>query len=255
MSDLPPPSATPPPAPPPPPAPGVPPPGPPPEKRGLSTGAKIAIGCGVVALLALILMFACFGFAAKKARDFGASMEDQEEAGRTAEQLEREHAFTPPADGTLDEELVDRFFAVTDDTWDEIDEWAADIQERSQRLEESGDQAGFGDAMAGMQGMGRARVALVEALEENEMAPSAYVWTGFKLMQAHEAQQGGATAGVPERNLELAREHADRIRELEEDDDETPDRGVVLGLAYVFFPRMDVLMPQGFDTTGFSTTP
>ena len=253
----PPPEGTPPPGgpPPPPPPPGAtpPPPGVPPPKPGLSTGVKIAIGCGALALLVLILMFACFGFAAKKVGDFSASMEDQEEAGRTAQELEREHSFTPPADGTLDDDNVDRFFAVTNDTWAEIDDWAEDIQERSDRMRESGDDAGFGDAMAGMQGMGRARVALVNALEDHDMAPSAYVWTGFTLMQAHAAAKGGgATGGVPERNVEIARDHADELAEMEDADGDEPNKGTVLGLAYVFFPRMDVMVPPGFDTTGMT---
>lgn len=215
---------------------------------------KIAIGCGVALLLLLVLMFACFGmaarFAGKKAEDFSAAMEDQEKAGETAAELEREYAFTPPADGTLDEKLVDRFFAVTDDAWDEMEDWVGEMAERGERIDERDSRAGFGDAVAGMRGMGRSRVALVQALEEHDMAPSAYVWTGFTLMRAHEAAQsaGGQAAGLPEKNLEIARQHADQIAELEKDEGKE-SKGTVLGMALLFFPRADVFVPGGIDTS------
>jgi molybdopterin converting factor small subunit len=257
MTDVPPPpsAAQPPPLPgtsPPPPPPGapIPPPGTPPPKNGVSTGKKIAIGCGVVLLLVLILLFACFSFLGKKVGDLEETLEDQEKAGETVQELEREYPFTPPPDGTLDEDQVDAFFAVTDDVWDEIESWVRDMEERGTRVEESESEAGFGDAMAGMRGMGSARVAFVEALDEHDMAPSAYVWTGFTLLQAHDAlASGAASPGVPEKNLELARKHARRLAELEEEEGDEADKGSVLALAFVFFPRMDVLLPAGFDTT------
>ena len=200
MSDVPPPPPT---YTPPPSEPGGPPPGgpgypsdagAPPPKKGLSTGAKIGIGCGALLLLALILMFTCFRIVGKKASDLADSAEDQAEASEKAEELEREYAFQPPADRTLDEGMVDKFFAVTEDTWDEIGDWVQDMEKRGERIEKSGDEAGFGDAMAAMQGMGRARTALIKALDDNDMAPSAYVWTGMTLMQAHEAAAAGEGA-------------------------------------------------------------
>ena len=255
MTDVPPPS-TPPPGPPPPP--GAPPPPPyaepPPPRQGLSTGVKIAIGCGAVLLLALILVFACFGIVAKKAgdraEDFGAAMEDQEEASRKAEELEREHPFAPPADGELDEELVGKFFAVTDDAWDDIRDWAEEMEERGQAVEERGGDAGFGDVMAGVGGMGRARLAIVEALDAEDMAPGAYVWTGSRLLQAYDARESGPVAGIPEKNIELARKNAGRIAELQEDEEGGANKGAVLGLALMLFPRADAFVPPGVEVPG-----
>jgi hypothetical protein len=259
MSDVPPPSTPPPPGGPPgavPPPVSTEPPGTiPPPRKGLSTGMKVAIGCGVALLLLLIVLFAFFGLAARfvgnKVDDFETAMQDQERAGERAEELEREHAFTPPPDGTLEEGVVDKFFAVTDDTWEEIEDWARDMGERSRRMEAEGSEAGFGDAMAGLRGMAGGRAALVEALDEHDMAPSAYVWTGFQLMHAHEAvKSGGTGAGMPERNLEIARAHADRLAELEDEGDGgEAGKGVVLAMAYMYFPRADVFVPPGVDTT------
>ncbi|HEY7531122.1 MAG TPA: hypothetical protein VIC56_10640 [Gemmatimonadota bacterium] len=245
MTQVPPPPGSPPPPPPaPPPAQGpgdtgvtVSGPGAPPPKKGLSTGVKVAIGCGIVLLLVLILMGTCLGFLTKKVSDVGESVvesaEQHEEANRTIAELEREHPFTPPADGVLDEELVDKFWAATDDAWGRIEDWAKDLHERGERIDQSGGDAGFGDAMAAMRGLSDARLALVEALDDQDLSPAAYLWTGRALIQAGEAEAAGGT-GVPERNLEIAREHRDRIAELRRGDDaDEPTRGAVYALATV----------------------
>jgi hypothetical protein len=258
MTDIPPPPMGPPPGTPPPPVPpsyppsGVPPAGAPPPGRGMSTGVKIAIGCGAALLLVLILMFACFGLAGRfvshKARDFSSAMEDQQKAQEKVEELEREHPFTPPADGTLDEGQVEKFFAVTDDAWDKMKDWIHDMQERGERIEARKGEAGFRDAVAGMQGLGRARVAIAEALDDHDMAPGAYVWTGFRLIQAHDAQASGSPSGVPEKNLEIARKYSDRVAELKEENGKKEGKAAVLGLAFTLFPRADLMMPAGMDT-------
>jgi hypothetical protein len=198
---------------------------------------KVAIGCGIVLLLALILMGTCLGFLTKKVSDVGESVvesaEQHEEANRTIAELEREHPFTPPADGVLDEENVDRFFAATDDAWERIEEWAEDLHERGERIDQAGGEAGFRDAMAAMRGLSDARLALVEALDEHDLSPAAYLWTGRALIQAGEAEAGGG-GGVPERNLEIARQHRDRIAELRQaGGDAEPGRGSVFALASV----------------------
>jgi hypothetical protein len=87
--------------------------------------------------------------------------------------------------------------------------------------------------MAAMRGLSDARLALVEALDEHDLSPAAYLWTGRALIQAGEAEAGGG-GGVPERNLEIARQHRDRIAELREaGGDAEPGRGSVFALASV----------------------
>jgi hypothetical protein len=262
MSDVPPPPpSTPPPTPVPPagvpagggPPPSAMPPGAVPPRKGMSTGAKVAIGCGVALLVILVLMFACFGLAArfvgKKAGDINTAMEEQSRAQETAAELEREYAFTPPGDGVVNDELADKFFAVTDDAWEDIEPWAEDMEKRGRRLDQAGEEAGIRDAWAGVQSIGRARVALVDALEAHDMAPSAYVWTGFRLIEAHEAEQsGGQASGVPERNLELAREHSSELAELARSDSQEANKSVVLGIAFMLAPNVGAMMPAGLDT-------
>ena len=251
MTDVPPPPSAPPPGPlqpsqPPPPPPSTlapseqqpvsPTPAPPPPGKGLSTGVKIAIGCGVLAVFAMIVIATCFTYAGKKVMDLGETMkagaEDQAKAQEKVAALEREQPFTPPADGTLDEHQVEKFFAVTDDAWGDMHDWVAEMEKRGRGVDASGGQAGIGDAVAGLRGFAQARVALADAFVEHDMTPSAYVWTGFRLLQARDAQNAGAAAGVPQKNLDLAATYSDKIAELTQSDGDRMGKAAVLSLAF-----------------------
>jgi hypothetical protein len=186
-------------------------------------------------------------FVGKKLKDVGESVEDQQKAQETVAELEREHPFTPPADGTLDEDQVQKFFAVTDDAWGKMKDWIEDMEKRGQRIDQSKGQAGFGDAVAGFKGLAQARTALAEAFEDHDMPPSAYVWTGWHLIQAHDAQGAGSASGVPQANLDLAQKYSDRIAELKDEDGKT-GKAAVLGLAFTLYPRPDLMLPSGMDT-------
>ncbi|HEY7460732.1 MAG TPA: hypothetical protein VIC59_02500 [Gemmatimonadota bacterium] len=250
-----PPPSTPPPSTPPPPPPAAPPPGavpgaPPPPKQGLSNAVKLAIGCGIIALLALIVMFTCGIFLKKKLGDVGesvkAGVEDQEAAEKKVAALEQQHPFTPPADGTLDEGQVETFFAVTDEAWGKMKSWIEDMQARGERIDEKSGAAGLGDAVAGVKGYANARVALADAFADHDMSPSAYMWTGLRLMEAHSAL-ASQSPGVPQKNLDIARKYADQIAALKEEGQKT-GKGAVLSVAFTLYPRADVMMPPGLDT-------
>ncbi|MDX1624598.1 MAG: hypothetical protein R3199_11545 [Gemmatimonadota bacterium] len=223
--------------------PETPPAGAAPQKQGLSTGAKVAIGCGILAVLAIIgivLVTVVGGFFLKdKAEEFAGGIEAQQEATETLEELEREHDFTAPEDGIVGEDRAERFFAVTDAAWDdmsEMEEWVEEMSERGERIDRGGGQAGIGDMMAGMRGVGalhRARLAVAEALEEHDMAPSEYVWTGLSLVRAYESLDRPAEeTPVPRENLDLAADHRAEIAEIAEGAEEgAVNKGAVLWMA------------------------
>ena len=90
--------------------PTTPPPGPPPSgaappKGGMSSGTKIAIGCGIVALLAIVALIVAGVagglFLKRKADQFTGGVEAQTEASDNLRELEQDHPFTPPADGMI----------------------------------------------------------------------------------------------------------------------------------------------------------
>ncbi len=232
---------------------------PPPPSKGLSTGVKIAIGCAILALLVMIITVTCFTYGVKKLKDVGESMEtsvgEQQEVQEKVAELEREHPLTPPADGTLEEDQVEKFLAVTDDAWGKMQDWVAEMEKRGQKIDASGGQARFGDAVAGFRGFAQARVALAQAFADHDMPPSAYVWTGFRLLQAHDAQAAGAASGVPQKNLDLVAKYSDRIAELQEKNGGRIGKAAVLSLAFTLYPRADLMIPPGMPGMDSLKTP
>ncbi len=224
-----------------------------PPRKGLSTGAKIGIGCGIVALLAIVALIVAGVagglFLKGKADEFQGGVEAQTEASETIQELEAEHPFTPPADGRIDAEQAGRFFEVTDDAWVDMEEVAGDLAERGRDIEERRGEAGMGDAMAGLQGLGRARAALADALEENEMPVSEYLWTGLALMRAYEdLGRPASESGIPQENLDLASQHRARLAEIDETGDGEVGKGMVLGIAVTLGMTDGNIGAFGIDT-------
>jgi hypothetical protein len=221
----------------------------------MSTGAKVAIGCGILAVVAIVVVIVAVVaggmFVSKKAKDFSGGFEAQQEASEKIRELETEHPFTPPDDGVVGDDRAERFFAVTDDAWEGMQEWVEDMRERGEDIDDRGGNAGLGDAMAGLQGLGRSRIALAEALADHDMAVSEYLWTGLALAHAYSMldQSAGGTSGVPPANLELAGENRERLAELSDGSDES--KAVVLAIAWTLattegvtssIPGIDTLM-------------
>jgi hypothetical protein len=228
-----------------------------PPKKGMSTGAKVAIGCGIVALLAIVgvvvAIVAGGMFVSRKANEFTGGLEAQQEASETVQALEREHPFTPPSDGIVGSDRAETFFAVTDDAWEAMREWVDDMRDRGEDIDSRGGEAGFGDAMAGLQGLGRSRVALSEALADHDMAVSEYIWTGMALAHAYAAlDQPAETSGVPAENLQLAGQHRDRLAEMADEGDGAEGRGVVLAIAWTLATSEGITSAiPGLDTLGY----
>lgn len=229
----------------------------PPPKKGMSTGAKVAIGCGIVAILALVVIVAVVviggRYASRKVDEFAGGFEAQQEASETVQELEREHPFTAPADGIVRADRADAFFAVSDDAWEEMREWADDMREREAEIDDRGGQAGLGDAMAGFQGLGQSRVALSEALAEHDMAVSEYIWTGMALVHAYNAlDQPPESSGVPAENLALAGAHREQLAEMADDGAGSEGRGMVLAIAWTLATTEGITNTiPGLDTLGY----
>lgn len=229
----------------------------PPPKKGMSTGAKIAIGCGILAVVAIVGVIVAIVaggmFVSKKANEFTGGMEAQQEASETIQKLESDHPFTPPQDGIVDGDRAEKFFAVTDDAWEGMQDWVEDMEDRSEDIESGDGEAGFGDAMAGLQGLGRSRVALSEALADHDMPVSEYLWTGMALAHAYEAlDQPAESSGVPPENLDLAADNRERLAEIADDSEGSEGRAVVLGIAWTLATSEGVTNSiPGLDTLGF----
>lgn len=224
-------------------------------KKPMSTGVKVAIGCGILVLLAIVVMVimtvAGGIFLKKKAGDISGGLEAQQKASEKIQALERDHPFTPPADGVVSEGRAKTFLAVTDEAWEGMHESMEEVVDRGREIEQGGRDAGLGDAMAGFRALGRSRITLAEALDDHDMPVSEYLWTGLELVRAYQAlSMPPEQSGVPAQNLDLARRHRDALAKIAEDgEDGRPDRGVVLGMAWTWAATEGV-STAGWDTLG-----
>lgn len=224
--------------------------------QGLSTGAKVALGCGGIVLLGLIVVsvvvYAGLGWLGNRADDLVGQAERQAEAEETIERVRQEHAFERPEDDAVPEDRVRTFFAVTDDLWAEVGPWAEELQTVSERMEER-DEASFSDLAAGMEGAGRfmeGRALFAEALEAHGMSPEEYVWTGFSLLRAHdELDYDEEERVVPETSLEVARTFDDEIQEFRAPGDDQVPPAILLSMGMAWgWGGEAALEGMGLDT-------
>lgn len=210
-----------------------------PPKKGMSTGVKVAIGCGVLAVVVVVgIVIASIAggmFLRSKAQEWSGDIEGQAEAGAVIDRLEAEHPFSSPADGVVDPARAERFFAVTDLAWQQIEPEWDDLEERGREIGDRGGEASVGDVIAGVRGLTHARAAIAKALDEQEMPVSEYVWVGFALTRAYRAlgsdqNQRGIDPDVPQANLDLAARYRDELLEIS-GGGPTPGKSSVLGLA------------------------
>lgn len=209
-------------------------------KQGLSTGAKIAIGCGgavlVGGILAVLALGAGWAFLSDRAENVIAGVESQAEVSETLETLRREYPFQPPSDGAVTDRQARMFLEVTDAAWEEMEPWAAEMSDLGRRLED--DRAGLREMAAGFEGMGRfaeSRTILAEALGDNEVSLGEYLWTGMTLVRARRAaDRASGESDVAPESLELARRYRNELAEIDGTDGERPGRGVVLQLGMVW---------------------
>lgn len=211
---------------------------------GLSTGAKLALGCGglaVVTMVGAVLVLGVGGMWLKdKADSFVEGVETQAQAQREAtevlQRLERESGFRPPDHGRVDPERAERFFRVTDTAWEEMRGWSEDLAELGERLE--GGEAGPSDWGAVLEGYGRlaeSRLVLARALDRHDMSLSEYLWTNRALTRAHRRVERSSEAEeVPAETRALVQEHREELEELADGEGDAPGKEVVLYLAWMW---------------------
>ncbi len=206
--------------------------GPPEDDEGLSTAAKVGLGCGgcllVLAVAAAAVVALGGGWIVERAGELAGTAERQVEATETLDRLRSEHDFRPPADGAVEPERARRFFAVTDAAWREMRDWSDQLRDLERELEDRDVRlSDMGTVMEGYSRLAESRVVLARALEEQDMPLAEYLWTGLTLRRAHRAVEEGAAADtLPASTREAVREHRAELEELT--GDEEPGRQLVL---------------------------
>jgi hypothetical protein len=193
----------------------------PPQREGLSVGAKIGIGCGVLVLLVLIAIGTMLFYVQRTFEREAGGARAQREATATIERLAEEYPFTRPVDGVVRADQAQKFISVTDEVWPEIEPW---INEMNEYFEEPGaaeDRSALKFLAKSVRSAGklmRVRVVLAESLERHQVSSEEYAWVGTALLEAYRARTDSMEADVPEPNLELAGTYEAELASIESQD-------------------------------------
>jgi hypothetical protein len=198
----------------------------------LGKGAKIAIGCGLAAVLVVVIAIVAavgFGFWAKKKTEqvFGGSLGSFVEGQKKIDELKSRAAtnpFTPPSDGILQESRLVKFLEVRKGVYSVYEKHKTEIEELSEK-----DDAGLRDGMKAIGWVNEVRLAHAQGLADQGMNPDEYrfmVETVYKALLASEIARSAGTQTATEA-IEKAQEEAKAS--LEKAKEEAKAQGIDLG--------------------------
>jgi len=161
----------------------------------VGTGGKIAIGCGIAALLAGIVGVVAVGGLAWWAK--GKAQEFTGEQSRIQELQRRANAnrFTPPADGAISEDRLQKFLEVRKRVYAIYEKHRDELDAMGKKK-----QGDFGDVRRGFALINELRLAQAQALADVGMSEDEYrflVEQIYKSMSASEAAKSAEGSPSP----------------------------------------------------------
>jgi hypothetical protein len=186
----------------------------------LGTGAKVAIGCGIAAVVGgVVLAAVVFGglwWAKTKAEEFTGHEAKIEELKKKANAV----PFTEPEDGLVREDRLVKFLEIRRRVYDVYARHKDALEAMNQKK-----QADFSDVTRGLGVLGEVRMAQAQALADVGMSDDEYrfmlhqvyktLWAS-EIAKASPGPEGGASAptvDVPPANLALFRKHEAAIKQ------------------------------------------
>jgi hypothetical protein len=150
---------------------------------GMSTGAKIAIGCGVVAILGMVVLVAVIGvgafWAKGKVEEMAGGLEGMTEKAEEIDRWETQanaNPYTAPADGVIPEARFVKFLDVRKAVYSIYEQHRAELERLAEQAKNK--EVSVSDTL---EGMGRIaglttdlRLALVKALADVGMSEEEY---------------------------------------------------------------------------------
>ncbi len=166
----------------------------------MGTGAKIAIGCALALVLAVVVAALGLGGLAfwglSKGKD---KLEQVASEQQRIEELEKKadrNAFARPTDGVIAEDRLVKFLDVRKGVYEVYQKHARDLEARSQK-----DKADLGDVGTVFNVINEIRLAQAQALADQGMSKDEYSWMVeqvYKTMLAAEVARSTGTTGVSE---------------------------------------------------------
>ena len=170
----------------------------------MGTGTKVAIGCGIAAVVGGVMLAAVvFGglwWAKGKAEQFTGHEAKIEELKKKANAV----PFTEPEDGVVREDRLVKFLEIRRRVYDVYAKHQDALEAMNKKK-----QADFTDVTRGLGVLGEVRMAQAQALADVGMSDEEY---RFLLHQVYRTLWTSETATVPPANLALFRKHEAEIK-------------------------------------------
>lgn len=175
----------------------------------MSTGAKIGVGCGVAALLVILLCGGFFGITAWMARDAIKGTMSIGQSVQAAQQYEQANPYTPPTDNAFTQARFDAWLAARGEvlTLSQQNEMLAKFKTFRPPAGGGGNQPTFSGIFGDMSEIMGFGEKTIPALRGQSMSFREY---GFHLTGTMAAIRQGAAAGDPE--MMAARDAYDAAR-------------------------------------------
>jgi hypothetical protein len=186
----------------------------------LGTGTKVAIGCGIAAVVGgavlAVVVFGGLWWAKGKAEQFTGQEAKIEELKKKANAV----PFTEPADGVVREDRLVKFLAIRRRVFDVYAKHKDELEAMNKKK-----QADFSDVTRGLGVLGEVRMAQAQALADVGMSDDEYRYLlqqVYKTLRASEIAKaspgpegsaGAPTVDVPPANLALFRKHEAEIKQ------------------------------------------
>jgi hypothetical protein len=149
----------------------------------MSTGAKVAIGCGIVAVLGMVVLVAVIGvgafWAKGKVEEMAGGLEGMTEKSEEIDRWQEEanaNPYSPPPDGVIREERLVKFLGVRKSVYSIYEEHRAELERLAEQAKKN--EASLSHTLSGMGRLaGLAtdiRLAQVKALAEVGMSEDEY---------------------------------------------------------------------------------
>lgn len=204
--------------------------------QGLSTGAKVFLGClalfVVGSLAATFVLGAGVLFVGKAAKSVVADVRGEGGSGDILRTLEERHAFEPPDDGVVGSERARRFASAVHASWVRIQPRAESLNESSRAVSPESMTDAIAAMRGGMAGIEGLREGLAEGLNEAGMSLKEFLWVSTQLGAGYRAiDMASPPESVPQANIETAREHVPVLASLFGGRDATENRSAVLTVA------------------------
>jgi hypothetical protein len=169
----------------------------------MKTWAKVGIGCLVVLLAACVISIVMFVFAGawvkSQINKWTGGVGDMAADAKAIEKIEKEHPFTPPAGGQVDEARLQAYIAICGQVKEAMAPYEGWLKEHESKAgEKKGD---WGDVKTAMKMTSALMGSMRKGMQEHQMSSQEFHWIESAMREASMEVGSGAEAGGSQRTM------------------------------------------------------